>query len=131
MKKIEEVALEISNEYALEMQKNGIRLSPFDLDLIFRKGAEYALSTAWKDAQGDELPETDREVIALTSHAGRSFKVVYAHRPNKNGWDGRNIDTGEVEHYTPCVYDKGEWNMPDVKFWLDISLPYENKPKGK
>ena len=131
MKKIEEVALAISNEYALEMQKNGIPLSPFDLNLMFRKGGEWKESTAWKDAQGDELPIFDREVIALTCKDGHYYKVVYAHRPNPKPRLTKDIDTGGQHWLAAKTYDKGGWNMPDVKFWLDISLPYENKPKGK
>jgi len=72
----------------------------------------------WKDAQGDDLPEIDRDVIALQ---GR--KVVFAHRPNPQGWNGKNISTGKVTHYTPKTYGKGGWNIPDVKYWLDAPLP--------
>ncbi len=74
--------------------------------------------TPWKDAQGDDLPEIDREVIALQ---GR--KVVFAHRPNPEGWDGKSLDSGKVEHFEPQTYDKGGWNMPDVTYWLDAPLP--------
>lgn len=73
----------------------------------------------WHHADGDDLPEIDREVIVLLSNN----KVCYAHRPNPNGWDGRNILTGEVDHYTPETYDNGGWNIPDVKWWLDLDLP--------
>jgi len=73
----------------------------------------------WHHADGDDLPEIDREVIVLLSNN----KVCYAHRPNPNGWDGRSILTGEVDHYTPKTYDKGGWNIPDVKWWLDLDLP--------
>lgn len=82
----------------------------------FTKGAEE-VSKVWKDAQGDDLPEIDREVVALQ---GR--KVVFAHRPPEY-WDSKNIDTGEVTRYCPQTYDKGGWNMPDVKYWLDVELP--------
>ena len=51
------------------------------------------------------------------------MKVAIAHRPNPNGWDGRNILTGEVNHYTPKTYDKGGWSIPDIKWWLDLELP--------
>lgn len=26
-------------------------------------------------------------------------------------------------HYGVQTYDKGGWNIPDVKFWLDCELP--------
>lgn len=73
----------------------------------------------WHDAQGDFLPEIDREVIVLCING----KVCYGHRPNPDGWNGRNIITDEVNHYTPQIYDKGGWNIPDVKWWLDCKLP--------
>ena len=73
----------------------------------------------WKNAQGDDLPEIDREVIALTMKG----KVVFAHRPNPDGFDCRNIDTGKIEHMTPKTYDKGGWNQPNLRYWLDIELP--------
>ena len=89
-------------------------------------------NSPWKDAQGDDLPEIDREVIALvgipsfedsTEYVG--YKVAFAHRPNPEGWDGKSLTTGEVEHCTPQCYDKGGWNQPNVKFWLDIEPPKE------
>jgi len=82
------------------------------------KRAVYC-ATPWKDAQGDDLPEYDREVIAIINNG----KVAFAHRPNPNGWDGKSLSTGKVEHYTPKTYDKGGWNITDVKWWLDCSLP--------
>lgn len=72
----------------------------------------------WKIADGDDLPEIDKEVIALLTNG----KVVFAHRP-KESWNGKNIDTGELTTYYPKRYDKGEWNQPDVKYWLDAELP--------
>jgi hypothetical protein len=72
----------------------------------------------WKPADGDCLPEIDREVIALLDNG----KVVYAHRPSEH-WDGKNIDTGKVTRYYPKTYDKGGWNIPNLKYWLDYPLP--------
>ena len=74
----------------------------------------------WKDAQGDDLPEIDREVVALLDNG----KVVFAHRPPEF-WDGKNIITGKVTRNYPKTYDKGGWNIPDVKWWLDCSMPKE------
>ena len=92
----------------------------------FISGAEWVLNNLWKPADGDDLPEIDREVVVFTQNfpddAG-IMKVAIAHRPNPNGWDGRSILTGEVDHYTPKTYDKGGWNIPDVKWWLDLDLP--------
>lgn len=72
----------------------------------------------WKSADGSELPAIDREVIALTTNG----KVVFSHRP-KESWTGKNIDTGEVTTYNPERYGAGGWNLPDIKWWLDIEIP--------
>ena len=81
---------------------------------------EIYCATPWKDAQGDDLPEIDREVIALLDNG----KVVFAHRPPEY-WDGKNIITGKVTRNYPKTYDKGGWNQPNVKWWLDVKLPKE------
>ena len=82
----------------------------------------------WKDAQGDELPEYDREVVVFTQDFPNDagiMAVAIGHRPNPEGWDGKSLSTGKVEHYTPQCYDIGGWNIPSVKYWLDLSLPEE------
>lgn len=87
----------------------------------FKVGAEWADSTAWKPADGNNLPQIYREVIALVEENGH-YKVVYAHRPPEY-WDGRNTLTNEVTRNYTKRYDKGEWNQPNVKWWLDLELP--------
>lgn len=87
----------------------------------FISGAEWADKSAWKPADGDNLPEIGREVIALVEENGR-YKVVFAHRPPEY-WDGRNILTNKVTRNYTKRYDKGEWNQPNVKWWLDLELP--------
>jgi len=94
---------------------------------MFCSGAKWKVENLWKPADGDDLPEIDREVIALVDYDFGHYKVVYAHRPNPNGWNGTNIDTGEEEHFEPVIYDKGGWNQPHVLYWLDARLPYEEK----
>ena len=84
-----------------------------------RLGAKWQKEHLWKPADGDDLPEIDREVIALLDNG----KVVFAHRPNPEGWDAKSIITEKVERYIPETYDKGGWNIPDVKWWLDCSMP--------
>lgn len=74
----------------------------------------------WKPADGDDLPIIDREVIALLDNG----KVVFAHRPPEY-WDGKDIVTGKITRNYPKTYGKGGWNIPDVKFWLDVRLPKE------
>ena len=89
--------------------------------MSFIKGAEWQKENLWKPVDGDDLPEVDREVIALVEE-NEHYKVVFAHRPPEY-WDGKNILTGEVTRYEPKRYDKGGWNQPTVKWWLDIELP--------
>ena len=91
----------------------------------FKAGAQWQKNHFWKSADGNDLPEYDREVIAILDYDFGHYKVVYAHRPNPNGWNGTNIDTEEKEHFEPEIYDKGGWNQPHVLYWLDAKLPYE------
>lgn len=101
-----------------------------DIPLIIKAikfGAKWQKEHLWKPADGDDLPEYDREVIAILDYDFGHYKVVYAHRPNPDGWDGTNIDTEEKEHFEPVIYDKGGWNQPHVLYWLDTKLPYEEK----
>ena len=79
---------------------------------------EYKQSLS-KPADGDYLPEIDREVIVLLTNG----KVCFAHRPNPDGWDGKNLLTEETEHFTPKTYDAGGWNLPYIMWWLDLDLP--------
>ena len=97
------------------------------------RAVELARQNLWHPADGDDLPEIDREVIALVGLEGffeippdepvkLSYKVVFAHRPPEY-WDGKNILTGKVTRNYTKRYDKGGWNQPDVKWWLDLDLP--------
>lgn len=85
------------------------------------------ITCLWKDAQGDELPPIDKEVIAILDNG----KVVYAHRPNPEGWDAVSIITEKREHYIPECYGKGGWNQPNVCFWLDLELPIKEGGKDE
>lgn len=116
------------NEYPLcdlRTRKEQTRFDGYDIEQAFDDGFAKAISSSacLKDAQGDDLPEIDREVIALISPNQQGYIAVFAHRPNPKGWDGKNIATGAIEHYTPKTYDKGGWNQPNVKFWLDVTIP--------
>lgn len=79
---------------------------------------QLLVTSPLKPADGDDLPEIDREVIALLDNG----KVVFAHRPPEY-WDGKDIVTGKVTRNYPKTYDKGCWNIPNVKYWLDVDLP--------
>ena len=94
----------------------------------FKAGAKWDKEHLWKLADCDDLPEIDREVIVFTQPyplEGNEYVVSFAHRPNPDGWDGKSIATGKVEHYTPKTYGKGGWNIPDIVCWLDVELPKE------
>lgn len=81
---------------------------------------QLLVTSSLKPADGDDLPEIDREVIALLDNG----KVVFAHRPPEY-WDGKDIVTGKVTRHYPKTYDKGSWNIPNVKYWFDVELPKE------
>ena len=83
------------------------------------KRAVYC-ATPWKDAQGDDLPIFDREVIVLC----KDGRVTFGHRPfeKSKSWP---IGYGRTEEYEIETYDKGGWNIPNIKFWLDVELPKE------
>jgi len=75
----------------------------------------------WHDAQGDDLPPIDKEVIVLLDNG----KVCFAHRPVESYTAMSIINHSEMEEYYPERYDKGGWNTPNIKWWCDISLPKE------
>lgn len=89
----------------------------------FIKGAEWQLNNLWHDAQGDDLPEIDMEVIVLCDDYHGGYKVCFGHRPNRKGYLGKSMVTGNVETFYPHTYGKGGWNIPDVRWWLDVKLP--------
>jgi hypothetical protein len=109
---------EAANNYVGHAPEIDEDLSCFTKRNAFIAGAQWRKANLWKPADGDDLPEIDREVIALLSNG----KVVFAHRPPEY-WDGKNIATGEVTRYEPKRYDKGGWNGPNIKYWLDCELP--------
>ena len=114
------------------LQEAGIVIVPEDhFERMKRSLIQLAsqIKNLWKPADGDDLPEIDKEVIVLvgikkpvTTDSMWGCEVAFAHRPNPDGWDGKSITTGKVEHYDVQTYDKGGWNIPDVKFWLDCNM---------
>ena len=113
---------QLDKSYSNYGEAKMMELTHFDgytmLDAI-EFGANWQKNHLWKPADGDDLPEYDKEVIALLDNG----KVVFAHRPNPEGWDAKSIITERVERYIPETYGKGGWNIQDAKWWLDCSMP--------
>ena len=97
------------------------------------KMKEEMMKDIWKHADGEDLPEIDREVIALTQPYPNDehLKVVFAHRPNNKYAKVWNSDLGEEQVIELEWFGKGEWNIPFVKYWLDAKLPYEENKISK
>lgn len=75
----------------------------------------------WKSANSNDLPEINKEVIALIEAFGH-YKVTFAHRVDENAEVHTSID-GKPLVLHPMRYDKGGWNQNSVKWWLDLELP--------
>ena len=129
----EPVSEDLEEEIGIYIKMNGYDGldSIEEVKYIANHFAKWQKEHLWKPADGEDLPEIDREVVAFQEtfptdvDVPSLFKIVMAHRPNPKGYDGKSITTGQVEHYTPKTYDKGGWNIPDVKYWLDCSIPKE------
>jgi hypothetical protein len=121
------------SEELVEEVGNYIKMNGYDcldsieeVKYIANYFAKWGKNHLWKPADGEDLPEIEREVVVFTQNfpddAG-IMRVAIAHRPDPKGWDGKSIATGKVEHYTPKTYGKGGWNIPDVVMWLDLDIP--------
>ena len=71
------------------------------------------------------LPPIDEEVIVLTDEMhGKKLHcachIGIAHRPNPEGWDGKDIFTGKITHHDVVTYDG--WNLPGVKYWMPCPI---------
>lgn len=118
-------------EYVNELSKQFPEVSFAKLSRIAVRVAKWQKEKLWKPADGDDLPEIDREVVVLIKYNAQrnihdeeypTYRVGFGHRPNPDGWDGKNIDTNVVTHYTPKLYDKGGWNAPNIVYWLDYDI---------
>lgn len=118
--KSKEPVSEDLEDYINEISKQFPEVSFAKLSRIAVRVAKWQKEHLWKPADGNDLPIIDREVIALLDNG----KVVFAHRPPEY-WDGKDIDTGKVTRNYPKTYDKGGWNIPNTKYWLDVELPKE------
>jgi len=115
-----------------EIRKEVERIQLHSQSEILRQVLEYIDKVEkepddiWKLADGDDLPEIDREVIVLTQRyplEGSEYAVTFAHRPYKRKYIGKSLTTGNIETFENKTYDKGGWNQPDVKWWLDCDWP--------
>ena len=105
-------------------RKSLTKFDGYDIEQAFEDGLTERDKHLWKDAQGDDLPEIDREVIALIDYAGNGYyKVVFAHRPDPERKVSTSLLTGKKSYIQAKTYDKGGWNQSHVKFWMDINLP--------
>lgn len=105
-------------------RKSLTKFDGYDIEQAFEDGLTERDKHLWKDAQGDDLPEIDREVIALIDYAGNGYyKVAFAHRPDPERKVSTSLLTGKKSYIQAKTYDKGGWNQPHVKFWMDFNLP--------
>jgi hypothetical protein len=117
-----------SVDYQMSTRPMAIGGDTFD-DMVYRmninpsfiSGAEWVLNNLWKPADGEDLPEIDKEVIALIETFGH-YKVIFAHRVDENAEIHTSIN-GKPLVLHPKKHDKGGWNIPDIKWWLDLELP--------
>jgi hypothetical protein len=100
--------------------------------LTYKRGfedcKEQMMKNIWKPADGDDLPDIDREVIVLIQPyplENSEYAVSFAHRPYKGKYIGKSLTTGNIETFENKTYDKGGWNIPNAKYWLDVELPKE------
>ena len=58
----------------------------------------------WHDAESDDLPPYNKEVIVLCRRAEYFQEICFAHRPDPKGWYAKSLATGEIEHYKAVTY---------------------------
>ena len=113
-------------DYINELSKQFPEVSFAKLSRIAVRVVKWQNNHLWKPADGDDLPEIDREVIALAQPYPNDehLRVVFAHRPNKYAkvW---NSDLGEEQVVEIERHGKGGWNIPNIVCWLDVELPKE------
>lgn len=88
---------------------------------IFCQGYKAAERDLGWHSVKEMLPPMDEEVIVLTDDIHGTIVpgahgICFGHRPNPDGWDRKNMETGEVKHYDVVTYDG--WNIPGVTHWM-------------
>jgi len=116
----EELVSENLGDYINELSKQFPEVSFAKLSRIAVRVAKWQKQNLWKSADGNDLPEKDREVIVLCEDG----RVTFGHRPFEKfiTWP---IGYGRTEEHEIETYGKGGWNIPNVKYWLDVELPKE------
>lgn len=121
-KRAEERALEA---YPVKQRYNDYYGDYEDMNIVervsFQEGYEQAEKDLGWHSVDESLPPIDKEVIVLTDELrGKKLdsprRLCFAHRPDPEGWDGKDIITGKVTHHDPVLYDG--WNIPGVKYWM-------------
>ena len=128
-KRAEEAAKEIFKDgielFGRRDKNNNLVIHPETMVGILRNAAQRGYELAEKDlgwhSVDESLPPIDEEVIVLTDEMhGKKLSsachISYGHRPNPEGWDGKDIFTGKVTHHDVVTYDG--WNIPGVKYWM-------------
>lgn len=82
--------------------------------------ASWVEQNLWKSADGDYLPEIDREVVVFTQTERQYPKVAIAHTMPMGDW--KQFDGNR--YYLERNGEVG-WSLPDVKIWLDAPLPFK------
>lgn len=108
-------------KYPLSMERTAENLERNAKRLGYWIGYEQAEKDLGWHSVEESLPPIDEEVIALTNRMhGKELPyagcICFAHRPNPEGWDGKDIFTGKVTHHDVVTYDG--WNIPGVKYWM-------------
>lgn len=137
-KKAEQAAKEIFKDgialVGRRDKNNNLVIHPETMVGILRNAAQRGYKLAEKDlgwhSVDESLPPIDEDVIVLTDIITKDGlkvgfgRICFAHRPNPEGWDGKDIFTGKVTHHDVVIYDG--WNIPGVKFWMPCpKLPEE------
>lgn len=94
---------------------------------IFLAGVNWQKLNSWHYADGDYLPEFDREVIVLYDSID-GLKPAISRRVELQD-EVKIIYDDHIHIVCPAKYGKGSWDMPNVKWWLDVKTPTELKDK--
>ena len=113
--------LEITDSPCL-LSSNGKEITiPEALRWAFRKGGDFVLDHLWQEDTDDEslLPEIGKEVIVLKETID-GYEVCFAWRSDRKG-----IFDKELGNIPIVTFGKGNWNIPNVRYFLNVEFPQE------